>query len=88
MSNKIQIAKLVAQIATTVGVSKVTHDIISNNTTVETTADAVKVWIGSFVIGGMVAERAHEHVDRRIDGTIDWFDKRQTDEKLEYKSDR
>lgn len=88
MSEKIKIAKFVAQIATTVGVSKVVRDIITLNTTVETSADAAKVAIGSLVIGGMVAEHAHEHVNSRIDGAVSWYESRRTDEKLEYKSDR
>jgi hypothetical protein len=88
-SDKVKIIKMVAQIVTTVGVGKVVRDVIQNNTTVETTADAAKVWAGSFVIGGMVAEQASQHVDRRIDGAVAWFENRKTnEEKLENKSDR
>jgi len=88
-SDKIKIAKMAAQLITTISVGKVTRDIITNNTNVETTADAAKVWAGSFVIGGMVAEQASEHVDRRIDGLVDWIENRKASkEKLEYKSDR
>jgi len=87
-SDKIKYAKMAAQLITTIGVGKVTRDIIQNNTTVETTADAAKVWAGSFVIGGMVAEQASAHVDRRIDGLVNWIESRKTEEKLEYKSDR
>jgi hypothetical protein len=78
-SEKINLAKFGINLISTVGVSKVVRDIISNNTDVETTADAVKVWAGSLVIGGMVAERASEHVNRRVDGAITWFDNRRQD---------
>lgn len=79
-SEKIKVFKFVAQIATTMGVSKVVRDVITNNTDVETTADAVKVATGSFVIGGMIAEQAHEHVNRRIDSAVAWYESRQNDE--------
>lgn len=88
-SDKIKYAKMAAQLITTISVGKVTRDIIQNNTTVETTADAAKVWAGSFVIGGMIVEQASSHVDRRIDGLVAWIDSRnEAKEKLEYKSDR
>jgi hypothetical protein len=88
-SEKINLAKFGINLISTVGVSKVVRDIISNNTDVETTADAVKVWAGSFVIGGMVAERASEHVNRRIDGAIGWYENRkEQNSNTEYKSDR
>lgn len=79
-SEKIKAFKFVAQIITTVGVSKVVRDTITNNTDVVTTADAAKVAVGSFVIGGMVAEQAHEHVNRRIDSATAWYQNRQNDE--------
>lgn len=91
-SDKILYTKLAAKIATTLGVSKVVHDIIQHNVTIETAADSAKVWVGSFVIGGMVTEQATEHVDRKIDGVVTWLENRKTNgemnPKMEYKSDR
>jgi hypothetical protein len=90
-SEKINLAKFGINLISTVGVSKVVRDIIQNNTDVETTADAVKVWAGSLVIGGMVAERASEHVNRRVDGAVAWWGARKETvdkAKNEYKSDR
>jgi hypothetical protein len=91
-SEKITFAKFGINLISTIGVSKVVRDIIQNNTNVETTADAVKVTVGSFVIGGMVAEQASEHVNRRVDGAIAWYESRKdqqsNDSKTEYKSNR
>jgi hypothetical protein len=71
---QVKMLKAVANIATVLSVSKITKDVITNNTDVITGADQARVWFGSFVIGGMVAERASEHVDRRIDGALAWYD--------------
>lgn len=73
MSNDLSIARLGVQLIASVGVSKVVNDLIVNNTNIQTTADAVKVWTGSVVLGSMVAEQVSKHVDRRIDETQAWF---------------
>lgn len=75
MSDKIAIAKLVINLAAGAGVSKVVNDIISNNTTVETTADAVKVWTGSIVIGSMAADAGSKHVNAKVDQVAAWWDR-------------
>ena len=88
---QIKMLKAVANIATVLSVSKVTKDIIVNNTEVVTGFDQARVWIGSFVIGGMMAESASAHVDRRIDGALAWYENFQSEKKnnkTEYKSDR
>lgn len=88
---QVKLIKAVANIATVLSVSKITKDVITNNTDVITGADQARVWFGSFVIGGMVAERASEHVDRRIDGALAWYDNFQAKKNTtrnEYKSDR
>lgn len=87
-SEHIAIAKALVNIASGMGVSKVVHDVIENNTNVETTADAVKVWTGSVVIGGMVAEHASEHVNRRFDRTVAWFEARKEASQAKKESDR
>jgi hypothetical protein len=77
--SKLAIAKLVINVATGMGVSKITNDIITNNTTVETTEDQIKVAIGSIVIGSMVAERASEHVNTKVDKIVEmWQGRKET----------
>lgn len=88
MSDKYAIAKLVINFAAGAGVSKVVNDIIKNNTTVETTADAAKVWAGSVVIGSMAADAGSKHVNAKVDAVTDWWKSRKADEPLESKSDR
>jgi hypothetical protein len=73
MSNGFPIAKLAVQVIASVGVSKVVNDVISNNTNVETTADAVKVATGSIVLGSMIAEQAAKHVNERMDALTAWY---------------
>jgi hypothetical protein len=79
MSDKFQIAKLVINVTAGMGVSKVVHDIITNNTTVESTADAAKVWAGSCVIGSMVADAASDHVNAKVDAVANWLEKRKAE---------
>lgn len=78
MSDKAPIIRLVAQLFASVGVSKVINDVIVNNTNINTTADAVKVWSGSIVIGSMIAEHASQHVNDRIDSVLAWKRSRET----------
>ena len=68
-----QVAKIVTQVIASVGVSKVVHDIIKNNTTTETTADAVKVAAGSLVLGSLIAEHASNHLNDRIAAVTNWY---------------
>lgn len=79
MSNKLSIARLAVQILASVGVSKVVNDVIVSNTNIQTTADAVKVWSGSVVIGSMIAEQASKHVNTRMDAAADWIASRKAD---------
>jgi hypothetical protein len=80
MSNKLAIAKLAINFAAGAGVSKVVNDIIRNNTTVETTNDAFKVWTGSIVIGSMAADAGSKHVNAKVDAVVNWFEARKTAE--------
>ena len=74
------IAKLATHVVASVGVSKVVGDVIKNNTVVQTTADAVRVWTGSIVIGSLVAEAASKHVNERMDAVVNWYRNRNTEE--------
>lgn len=76
MSSTLPVVKLAVQFVSSVGVSKVVHDIIKLNTTTETTADAVKVLTGSIVIGSMIAESASKHVNERMDAVVAWNENR------------
>lgn len=67
MFSKTEALRYGIQLAAGLGVSKVTKDIITNNTTVETTTDKVEVAVGSAVLGMMVADAASEYVTRRLD---------------------
>lgn len=86
--NKLAIAKAVIDTAAGIGVGKVTMDIIKNNTTVNSTADHVAVWVGSAVIGSMAAEKTSTHVTGKIDKIAEsWKTRKQkneiTDEEIE-----
>lgn len=79
MSGIAPIAKLAVNIITVAGVSKVIGDVIKNNVNVETTADAVKIWTGTFVIGAMVAEVASKHLNNQMDLVSNWYQGRKTE---------
>lgn len=78
MSDKLFIAKMIVRTVVGVSTSKVAHDIIVNNTTVETGADAAKVWVGGIVIGAIVTEHAKEFTETKIDNAITWYDERKS----------
>lgn len=65
--------KLAVNIVSGMGVTKIVNDIINNNTVSETTFDVVKVWIGSAVIGSMIADHGSKHVDAKIDNIAAWL---------------
>ena len=70
MLNYLPVAKLAGQVVAGLGVSKILSDVIKNNVRVVTTADAVKVWVGSFVLGSMIVEQATNHVERATDEAV------------------
>lgn len=80
MSAVIPVAKLAVHVLSSVGVSKIVNDVIKNNVTIETTADAVKVACGSIVIGSIVADTASRHVTARMDDLATWYEGRKTKE--------
>jgi hypothetical protein len=79
MSNALVITKAAVNLVCAAGVSKVINDVIVNNTTVATPADAVKVWTGSIVLGSLVAEHSSKHVNARIDAAAAWFASRKAE---------
>ena len=79
MSNGVTLVKLGVHVVASIGVSKVVKDVIMNNTNVMSTADGVKVIVGSLVLGSMVAEHASNHVNRQFDKAYDWYQRREAD---------
>ena len=75
-SNQIALVKLAVNVVASASVWKVVNDVIRNNVAIETTADAVKVWTGSLVIGSMVADQAQKHVNYQLDRGIMWLENR------------
>jgi hypothetical protein len=75
---KLDVVKLVINVAAGIGVSKVTNDVITNNVNVDSTGDQIKVAIGSVVIGSMIGEMASDHVNRRIDKIASIWQNRKT----------
>jgi hypothetical protein len=67
----------VANIVGSLGVAKVANDIIKQNTVVNTTFDAIRVWSGSIVIGSIVADVASTHVNEKLDSAAAWLESRQ-----------
>lgn len=80
MSGQLATLKVVGQVVASFGVTKVINDVIANNTTINTTADAVKVWAGALVIGSMVVDQAANHISDRVDQAAAWYASRKTDE--------
>lgn len=78
MNDKVVMIKLAGQFISTIGVSKVVHDVIRNNVTVLTPADGIKVAVGSLVIGSMVADHTIAHVNGYMDRAIAWHASRKT----------
>lgn len=78
MSGKMSIPRLAIHLIASIGVSKVVNDVIVNNTNVQTTADAVKVWTGSIVLGSIIAEQASKHVETRMNDAAAWYANRKT----------
>lgn len=66
--NKIAIAKSVAGVITSLGAGAVVGNAIKATTPENLkTANAILVGVGSFVIGGMVADAASDYVKKAID---------------------
>jgi hypothetical protein len=64
---KLTLIKTVANLSVGLSVSKVTKDIISNNTSPENLVDTAEIAVGSLVLGSMVAGQASDYVETAID---------------------
>lgn len=74
--SKLSVAKYAINIITGIGVSKIVNDAIKMNTNVENTEDSIKVFVGSVVVGSMVADRASGHVNDKVDAVVEWWNSR------------
>jgi hypothetical protein len=79
ISSSLPLGRLAVQVVSTVGVSKVINDIIVNNTNVQTTADVVKVWTGSLVLGAVVVEHTSDYVNTKMDQLAAWNEARKAE---------
>lgn len=75
LSDHMNTIKLVTNIVVTSSVGKVVKQVIAANTDPETRVEQAQVWIGSFAIGGMVAERAYSRTEPQIEKVVNFIDK-------------
>lgn len=76
----IPVIKLSAQIVCGLGVNKIITDIIRNHVTIVTTADAIKVGMGSLVISSMVVEQSSKHIEHITEELTNLFAGKKTEE--------
>ena len=70
---KIKITKEIASFVVGHSVSAVIVTNIHQNTIPITTRQKVQLYIGAFVVGAMVAEKAHAYTDQKIDEIVTWW---------------
>lgn len=73
--NKLEIAKKTATIIVGFGTSKVTSDIIRNNTNPRHLFDTISIAMTSVVAGSMIAVQTQEHTETMIDDAVEAFKK-------------
>ena len=82
-ASQIGLVKLGLNVVASASVWKVVNEVIKNNVVVESTADVVKIWTGSLIIGSMVADQASKHVNEKFDAGIAWLDARANENRVE-----
>lgn len=82
------VARLAVNVVASFGTSKVVKDIIKNNVTINGTRDLVNVWIGTVVIGSLIADVAERHVNARLDEFVEWRAKLKTLDELRNEEDK
>ena len=75
-SSYIPLAKLAVQTVSGFGVSKILGDIVKNNVSIMTPAQAVSVKVGSFVLGSILWEQSSNHIERITDDLVKTIQKR------------
>lgn len=73
MMTKLELTKTVVNVIVGAGASKVTADIIKNNTNPENVKDIVTTTSASFVMGMMVADATKEYTNTKIDELTGWW---------------
>ena len=86
-ASQIGITKLAVNVIASASVWKVVNDVIRNNVAIETTADVIKVWTGSLVLGSMVADQASKHVNEKFDKAVAWAEARAAEGKSDVPAD-
>ena len=80
MFAQLPLIKVAAQVVSGLGVSKIVSDIVRNNVVIQTTAQAVTVKAGAFVLGSMLVEQSSNHIDRTVTDIAAWFEKKNEDQ--------
>lgn len=75
----VPVIKFTAQLVASLGVSKVVLDVVKNNVSIVTNADAAKVWVGSIVIGSLAVEQASNFAGRTVDDVVGWMENRKSE---------
>ena len=81
-TSQLNLLKLATNVVASASVWKVVNDVIRHNVSVQTTADAVKVWTGSLIIVSMIADQASQHVNKNFDKAADWLENRKGTENV------
>lgn len=82
-SQQISLFRVGVNIVSSVSVWKIVSDVIRHNVAIESTADAVKVWTGSLIVGSMIADQASTHVNNQLDKGIAWLEHRKDEARNE-----
>ncbi len=80
MTGSLPLAKLAVQVVAGFGVSKIVTEVVRNNVAITTTAQAVSVKLGSFVLGSMLVEQSSNHIERATNDVVAWFKKQKTED--------
>lgn len=70
-ANKIKIAKGIARAVVKYSVSGVVVTAIHNITPTYDKKQKAQLYIGAYVVGSMVADKAEEHIDSQIDALVE-----------------
>lgn len=75
MYSQLPLIKLATQVAAGMGVSKIVSDIVRNNVPVVTTAQAISVKVGTFVLGSMLVEQSSNHIETQVNNVTELIEK-------------
>lgn len=81
--NKIELTKIVVSTVVGVGATRITKQIIANNTEQNTMTDKVTMTSGSVVAGAMAAKATGEYTDSLVDKLYEIWDEIKNPDKTE-----